>query len=104
MLIVNFISDNNITAYMEYHEWRTLIPDVLVLNSTFIGFDNLASQEKDFCLLCRLIRNKRRSPQPNQEYQSITKFWRYDVHNECKENATFPHFIENIKQNKHSYR
>ena len=55
--LLNFL-DNNITAYMEYHDWRTLIPNIPKLNSSFIGFDNLASQEKDFCLLCRLIREK----------------------------------------------
>jgi len=52
----------------------------------------------DWCRICRLIREKR-AEKINRWYKSVMKFWRYDVHDECKAKATYPERIKNIDEN-----
>ena len=73
--LVNYLNylDSNITAYMEYHSWRRLIPSQdSALNDSNIGFSRLSTSDQNACLLCRLIRNKRKSLKPKSVYKSVS--------------------------------
>lgn len=88
--------DKNDTAYLEYHLWRNLYPPGEF--KSFGTFFRLGTEERTYCELCRLIRDKREQ-NIHQYYKSVMKFWRYDVYPECKENATFPTYQKTIQQN-----
>jgi hypothetical protein len=88
--------DKNDTAYMEYHDWRSLRPTKIkpVHESHF----TLSRDEYDYCRICRLIREKR-AAKVNRWHQSVMRFWRFDVHKGCKQNARYPDYIPKIKKN-----
>jgi len=52
----------------------------------------------DFCRICRFVREKR-DQKVARWYKSVVKFWSYDVHEKCKERATFPERVKNIENN-----
>jgi len=60
--------DSNDTAYLEYHEWRTLYPDDQLPQPTRI--QNMGTDNRAFCELCRTIREKRKSG-VHQHYKSV---------------------------------
>ena len=54
---------------MEYHQWRTFIPDDLSEEDNPIR--NLGTDYSAYCRLCRLVREKQRLKQ-KQYYKSVT--------------------------------
>ncbi|CAG5077064.1 Oidioi.mRNA.OKI2018_I69.PAR.g8623.t1.cds [Oikopleura dioica] len=88
--------DKNDNAYMEYHDWRSLRPErIKPLHESHF---TLSRDEYDYCRICRLIRAKR-AAKINRWYQSVMRFWRFDVHRGCKQDAKYPEYIEKIKKN-----
>ena len=63
--------DRNNTAYLEYHQWRTLYPD-----GKHRAVDSITGMKKDWqslCELCRVIRDKRANNE-HQYYKSVSAF------------------------------
>ena len=90
--------DSNDTAYFEYHEWRTLYPEDHAPQLDWMSFGDGFKEERVFCELCRLIRNKRKAG-VHQHYQSVMKFWHYDTYPECKEEKKFQDYQTKIENN-----
>lgn len=89
--------DSNDTAYLEYHQWRTIYPPGK--QSVWDTLHHLGNEVRSYCELCRLIREMRQR-QEHQSYKSIMKFWRLDVHPECREGVNFPEYQTKIIQNR----
>ena len=68
--LVDYIDylDGNDTAYLEYHQWRTLYPAKNVFGVELM--QHMGNGERSICELCRLIRNKRANNE-RQYYKSV---------------------------------
>ena len=89
--------DENDGAYMDYHQWRTLIPDekTAILKAKESSLPKTAEL---FCKMCNFVREAKKK-KLKQTYKSVLKFWRFDVGEECKSQTRFPSYIPAIKQN-----
>ena len=97
IILVNYLNylDSNDTAYLEYHQWRYLVPDDLqmIKNEKLKMF---SKSVEPFCDMCDYVRNARKN-NFRQAYQSVLKFWRYDVDSKCKSKTKFPAYIKDMK-------
>jgi len=62
--------DQNNTAYLEYHHWRSLYPE-----GSHRGVDSIYGMKKDWqslCQICRTVREKRAKNQ-HQYYKSVSR-------------------------------
>ena len=59
--------DSNNTAYLEYHQWRTLYPSEVISGWPY---QRIGVEYRTFCDLCRLIREKRVRGE-RQYYKSV---------------------------------
>ena len=73
---VDFLDSNN-TAYLDYHQWRTLYP-LKATTEKMNTLQNMGNDDRAMCELCRLIRQKRKN-NDRQFYQSVSKV--FIVHN-----------------------
>jgi len=55
-------------------------------------------EDRAFCELCRLIREKRKL-KIHQNYKSVMKFWQFDLYPECKQEKKFQDYQTKIKNN-----
>ena len=90
--------DSNDTAYFQYHEWRTLYPEDHLPRDKWENISENFEEDRVFCELCRLIRNKRKE-NIHQHYQSVMKFWHYDTYPECKKEKKFQDYQTKIENN-----
>ncbi|CBY08412.1 unnamed protein product [Oikopleura dioica] len=95
--------DRNDDAYLDYHQWRTLLLPQSEGENYVHSIFNLGVDELGYCMLCRKIREMR-SAKLHQSYKSVMKFWHYDLYDECKENIEFQPFQTSIRQNKRSWK
>ena len=73
--LVEYISylDGNDTAYLEYHQWRTLYPPGR--HRSVDTLQHMGTGERSLCELCRLIRDKRATNE-KQFYKSVINLTR----------------------------
>jgi hypothetical protein len=92
--------DKNDTAYLHYHEWRTLIPDQKKSHghSIYDNIQGMGSDDRALCELCRKIRDMRHRGK-TQSYKSVMRFWQYDVYPECKAAKQFQEYQVKIEEN-----
>ena len=106
--------DGNDTAYLEYHTWKNIYPTgqlnphskclqhLGTVNRYSYLFSFFLNHFRTICLLCRLVR-ERRAKSERVSYKSVMKYWKYDVHPECKEGVEFQDYQTKIRRNRVSW-
>lgn len=90
--LIDFLDylNSNDTAYMEYHQWRTLKPDFTIPWRSNV--------EKRNCGICQLLKENREKNWPKRMIRSVTNWWWINNHDDkCLNTTEIPENLKNMK-------
>lgn len=79
--------DRNMTAYMEYHEWRKAPADVYLDNAS-------KNTERMYCGVCKEVVKRKNLGYPKKIIPSVASWWWMNVHDdECTSGQELPQWL-----------
>lgn len=92
--LVNYIDylDRNDTAYLEFHMWRTQVPDLTDYDTKIRN-----AEATMLCNTCKKVNALKNNGRPTKVVKSVSKWWWFDmVDDECTGKIKQPFWMRNL--------
>jgi hypothetical protein len=82
--------DQNDTAYLEYHQWRSEKPILDIPNASH-------NTERMYCGICKNVSMRKKLGYPKRMIKSVANWWWVNVHDdECTSGNEIPKWVTDI--------